>query len=107
VTGLPSLRGCDCGEMHLVSPEVAAACDDSPTVTMVTGNGAWEVPRVYAEHHHPGTPEVELLAAIHGWKPWNPGFLARNHFGFIKKSCILGGQGNKRNREDARCRARR
>jgi hypothetical protein len=71
---MPCLRQCDCGEEHEVSP-VTALCIDvlGPTVTMVTGNGAWEVPRVYAEAHHPEAAEVELLAAIHEWTPWNPG----------------------------------
>lgn len=71
---LPCLMACDCGEMHLVSP-VTALCIEAlgPTVTMVTGRGAWEVPRVYAEVHHPGAAEIGLLAAVHDWKPWMPG----------------------------------
>lgn len=71
--GLPCLRPCDCGEAHLVSPETALACALFPTVTMVTGNGAWEVPRVYHAWHRPAAAEVELLAAIHGWRPSIPG----------------------------------
>lgn len=74
---MPCLFSCDCGETHLLRPEVAAAIETfGPTVTMVTGDGAWEVPRVYAEWHHPETKEIRLLAAVHEWEPWNPGEFA-------------------------------
>lgn len=71
---VPCLFSCDCGEAHLLDP-VTALCAAvlGPTVTMVTGNGAWEVPRVYAAWHRPETAEVELLAAVYGWDPWTPG----------------------------------
>jgi hypothetical protein len=69
----PCLRECDCGEWHVLRPEAALAIDVfGPTVTMVTGQGAWEVPRVYAEFHHPETAELPLLATVHEWAPWNP-----------------------------------
>jgi hypothetical protein len=67
------LFSCDCGSMHLVSPETALCISAlGPTVTMVTGHGACEMPRVYAEVHQPGTEEIPLLAAVHSWELWDP-----------------------------------
>jgi hypothetical protein len=71
---LPCLFSCDCGEMHLLDP-VTALCIGTLglTVTMVTGEGAWEVPRVYVAWHQPWTAEIPLLAAVYEWPPWLPG----------------------------------